>query len=93
MVCVVDRVKNTFKPLLYAASGWASWVIIFAHIFKLYDTNDEETSQAAYLDRDHQVIELLFFFALVVCLQKMLSHAIAFDFHRAAFKERTSIWP
>ncbi|KAL1687954.1 Mechanosensitive ion channel-domain-containing protein [Schizophyllum commune] len=81
-------VKNTFKPLLYAASGWASWVIIFAHIFKLYDTNDEETSQAAYLDRVYQVIEFLFFFALVVCLQKMLSHAIAFAFHRTAFKER-----
>ncbi|TRM68478.1 Mechanosensitive ion channel-domain-containing protein [Schizophyllum amplum] len=83
-----DSVKNTFKPVLYAASGWASWVIIFAHIFKLYNLDNEETSPAPYLDRVYQVIEFLFFFALVVCLQKMLSHAIAFAFHRTAFKER-----
>ncbi|KAJ4472105.1 Mechanosensitive ion channel-domain-containing protein [Lentinula aciculospora] len=83
-----NSVKNTFKPVLYAASAWASWVIIFGHIFNLYDTVDTSQSRAGYTQRLYQVVEFLFFFVLVVCAQKMLSHAIAFAFHRTAFKER-----
>ncbi|KAH7869025.1 uncharacterized protein C8R40DRAFT_1177155 [Lentinula edodes] len=83
-----NSVKNTFKPVLYAASAWASWVIIFGHIFNLYDTVDTSQSRAGYTQRLYQVVEFLFFFVLVICAQKMLSHAIAFAFHRTAFKER-----
>ncbi|KAF9055375.1 hypothetical protein BDZ89DRAFT_937937 [Hymenopellis radicata] len=81
-------VKNTFKPVLYAASCWASWAIIFGHIYNLYDTGNSNDSRSAYTKRAFQVVEFLFFFALVVCAQKMLSHAIAFSFHRTAFKDR-----
>ncbi|KAF9036045.1 hypothetical protein BDZ89DRAFT_1061875 [Hymenopellis radicata] len=81
-------VKNTFKPLLYAASGWVSWEIIFGHIFNLFDTSDNDASRAPYTERVSQVIQFLFFLALVVCAQRMLSHAIAFAFHRTAFKDR-----
>ncbi|KAJ3734469.1 Mechanosensitive ion channel-domain-containing protein [Lentinula guzmanii] len=83
-----NSVKNTFKPALYAASAWASWVIIFGHIFNLYDTEASSQSRATYTARLYQVVEFLFFFVLVICAQKMLSHAIAFAFHRTAFKER-----
>lgn len=44
-------VKDTLKPVLYAASCWVSWVIIFAHIYELYDIDDESQSQAQYLNR------------------------------------------
>ncbi|EGO01583.1 hypothetical protein SERLA73DRAFT_85328 [Serpula lacrymans var. lacrymans S7.3] len=83
-----DSIKDTFKPLLYAASAWASWIILFANIFHLYDTNRSLSSPAGYTDRVAEAIEFLFFLSLVICAQRMLSHAIAFAFHRTAFKER-----
>ncbi|TFK56013.1 hypothetical protein OE88DRAFT_1621194 [Heliocybe sulcata] len=83
-----DSVKDTIKPLFYAASGWASWVILFQGIYKLYNADDEGASRASYTPRLYQVIEFLFFFALVICAQQMLSHAIAFSFHRTAYQER-----
>lgn len=44
-------VKDTAKPVFYAASGLASWVIIFGHIYKLYSVDDEVPSPALYTDR------------------------------------------
>ncbi|KAH8106287.1 Mechanosensitive ion channel-domain-containing protein [Cristinia sonorae] len=81
-------VKDTIKPLFYAAASWVSWVILFQFIFKLYDADDEDASRASYTPRVYQAIEFLFFLALVWCAQRMLSHAIAFAFHRTAFRER-----
>ncbi|KIJ19879.1 hypothetical protein PAXINDRAFT_67451 [Paxillus involutus ATCC 200175] len=81
-------IKDTIKPLLYAASAWLSWIILFQNIFQLYNTDGSVTSYAAYTDRVAQAIEFLFFFALVICAQRMLFHAIAFAFHRTAYKER-----
>ena len=43
-----DSVKDTFKPVLYAASAWLSWNILFQNIFKLYNSG---TSSAPYTDR------------------------------------------
>ncbi|KAH9927138.1 Mechanosensitive ion channel-domain-containing protein [Epithele typhae] len=83
-----NSVKGPIKPVLYAASGWVSWIIIFSHIFNLFDMDDGSQSRASYTPRVYQAIEFLFFFTLVVCLQKILSHFIAFSFHRTAFKER-----
>ncbi|KAH7931366.1 hypothetical protein BV22DRAFT_1027599 [Leucogyrophana mollusca] len=83
-----DSVKDTIKPVLYAGSAWLSWIILFQNIFGLYDTAQDVTSPAPYTDRVEQAIEFLFFFALVICAQRMLSHAIAFAFHRTAYKER-----
>ncbi|KAL0948986.1 hypothetical protein HGRIS_009085 [Hohenbuehelia grisea] len=83
-----NSVKNTIKPLFYAASAWASWHIIFANIYRLYDDDDTHQSRAPYTRRLQQVIAFLFFFTLVICAQRMLSHAIAFSFHRTAYQER-----
>ncbi|KAA1466007.1 hypothetical protein DENSPDRAFT_766710 [Dentipellis sp. KUC8613] len=83
-----NSVKNTIKPLFYAASAWVSWIILFQSIFKLHDPNNPGQSRAHYTERLSDVIEFLFFLVLVWCAQKMLSHAIAFAFHRVAFKER-----
>ncbi|KAG2119101.1 Mechanosensitive ion channel-domain-containing protein [Suillus discolor] len=79
--------KDTIKPLFYAAGAWLSWIILFQNIFKLNDSSNAQ-NYAPYTDRVAQVIEFLFFFTLVVCIQRMLSHAIAFAFHRTAYKER-----
>lgn len=48
-----DSVRDTFKPPLYAGSAWASWVVIFGHVFGLYDANEgsDRESEAAYTDR------------------------------------------
>lgn len=83
-----NEVKNTVKPVLYAASGWVSWIIVFGHVFGLYDTEDGAKSETDYAQRVYEVIEFLFFLVLVVCVQKMLSHLIAFRFHETAYKER-----
>ncbi|KAF9224318.1 hypothetical protein BS17DRAFT_752270 [Gyrodon lividus] len=83
-----DSIKDTIKPVLYAASAWLSWIILFQNIFNLYNTDNSITSYAAYTDRVAEAIEFLFFFALVICAQRMLSHAIAFAFHRTAYKDR-----
>lgn len=71
-----DSVKDTLKPLLYAASAWVSWIIIFDNIYQLLDANVDITSRAAYTDRVSQTVEFMFFLALVICAQQMLSHAI-----------------
>ena len=46
-----DSVKDTFKPVLYAASAWLSWIILFQNIFKLYNSSVDGTSFAPYTDR------------------------------------------
>ncbi|KAJ7688349.1 Mechanosensitive ion channel-domain-containing protein [Mycena rosella] len=81
-----NSVKNTIKPLFYAASCWVSWVIIFGHIFKLY--GEGSRNREGYTDIVFQVVEFFFFFTLVLCAQRMLSHVIAFAFHATAFKDR-----
>lgn len=83
-----NSIKDTFKPVLYASSAWISWVILFENIFHLHNPSSNVQSYAAYTDRVAQAIEFLFFFGLVFCAQRMLSHAIAFAFHRTAFRER-----
>ncbi|KAI0347502.1 hypothetical protein BDW22DRAFT_1322705 [Trametopsis cervina] len=83
-----NSVKDTFKPVLYAASGWLSWVIVFTHIYKLHDQDDGSKSQAQYSNVVYEIVEFLFFFALVISAQRMLSQMIAFAFHRTAFRER-----
>lgn len=80
-------IKDTIKPLFYAASAWLSWNILFQNIFKLNDPSDTQ-NYAPYTYRVAQVIEFLAFFTLVICMKRMFSHAIAFAFHRTAYKER-----
>ena len=45
-----DSVKKNIKPVLYAASAWLSWIIIFEQIFVL-QTSKDVTSRASYTDR------------------------------------------
>lgn len=46
-----NSVKGPIKPVLYAASGWVSWVILFNNIFKLFDIDNEAQSRAPYTAR------------------------------------------
>jgi len=43
-------IKDTIKPLFYAASAWLSWIILFQNIFGLYDPSANQ-SYAPYTDR------------------------------------------
>ncbi|KAH0587103.1 hypothetical protein H2248_005920 [Termitomyces sp. 'cryptogamus'] len=85
---IYDSLKNDVKPLLYAASVWVSWTIIFQDIYHLYDGANPSQSRARYTERLEQVIQFIFFFALVICVKQLLSHTIAFLFHRTAYKDR-----
>ncbi|KAG6918222.1 hypothetical protein DXG01_015815 [Tephrocybe rancida] len=87
---IYDSLKNNVKPLLYTASGWVSWIIIFEHIYKLYNPDDSTQSRAEYTTRLQDVVEFLFFFALVICAKQTLSHIIAFSFHRTAYRDRVN---
>lgn len=46
-----DSVKDSFKPVFYAGSAYASWTIIFEHIFTLYNSQDTSASRAGYTNR------------------------------------------
>lgn len=83
-----NSVKDTGKPAMYAASGIASWVIIFDHIYQLHTLDDELTSAAAYTDRVYQVMLFFFFLVFIICIQRLLSHVIAWNFHQTAYKDR-----
>ncbi|KZS97573.1 hypothetical protein SISNIDRAFT_405172 [Sistotremastrum niveocremeum HHB9708] len=80
--------KNSLKPMIYGATAWASWVIIFDSIYHLYDHANEDDSRARYTPRAFQVVEFLFFVMLILSAEKMLSHLIAFAFHKKAFQDR-----
>lgn len=85
-----NSIKDNVKPVFYAASGWLSWTIIFGSIFQLFDASHPKRSRAGHTYRLSQVVEFLFFFVLVYCVGRMLSHAVAFNFHRTAYRERIS---
>ena len=46
-----DSVKDTAKPAFYAASAYASWIIIFNKIYHLHSDNSAVHSRAPYTDR------------------------------------------
>lgn len=48
---VYESVKGTIKPAFYAGSAYASWTIIFQHIYKLFDAGDNTNSRAQYTNR------------------------------------------
>ncbi|KAF9481972.1 hypothetical protein BDN70DRAFT_991464 [Pholiota conissans] len=83
-----DSVKNTAKPAFYAGSAFASWVIIFNNIYELYNSGDTSKSRAQYTNRMREVVEFFFFLILLLRIQAMISHFIAFSFHQVAYKER-----
>jgi len=73
---IYDSVKNTTKPAFYAASAYASWIIIFAGIYELYNNTDPQRSRARYTRQIESVVQFFFFVVLVWCIQEMLSHFI-----------------
>ncbi|KAF8343007.1 uncharacterized protein EI90DRAFT_3143512 [Cantharellus anzutake] len=87
-MAMYDAFKGHIKPILYAASGWVSWSIIFSGIFHLYDSKGGSSSQAAYTDRLHQVVVLIFFIVLLFSIEKIILQMIGFTFHRVAFEDR-----
>ena len=46
-----NSVKDTAKPAFYAASAYASWIIIFNQIYNLHSDNIAVQSRAPYTDR------------------------------------------
>lgn len=54
-----NSLKDTAKPIFYAASGWLSWVIIFGNIFELYNKDNEDESRASYTPRVSDLLIVL----------------------------------
>ena len=50
-IVLYSSVKENIKPLFYAASSWVSWVILFEHVFPLYNPDEESASLASYTPR------------------------------------------
>ena len=46
-----NSVKDTAKPAFYAASAYASWIIIFNNVYQLHSDNSAVGSRAPYTDR------------------------------------------
>ena len=46
-----NSVKDTMKPAFYAASAYASWIIIFNHVYNLHSDSIAVESRAPYTDR------------------------------------------
>lgn len=46
-----NAAKGKIKPVLYGASGWVSWIIIFDGIYQLYNRRDQFKSRAPYTFR------------------------------------------
>lgn len=57
-----NSLKDTIKPIFYAASAWLSWVIIFENIFKLYNKDNEDESKASYTPRVSLITSAQLFF-------------------------------
>ncbi len=53
---IYESVKGTVKPAFYAGSAYASWTIIFQHIYKLFDAGDNTNSRAQYTNRVRVVL-------------------------------------
>jgi len=46
-----NSIDDTVKPVFYAASCWVSWIILFQHIYHLYNSDDPDQSRASYTPR------------------------------------------
>ena len=63
-------VKEPIKPVLYAASCWISWVILFNNIFNLYDMDNEDASRASYTPRVSRIHRRSALFSCLTSLSK-----------------------
>lgn len=46
-----NTMKGSIKPVFYGASAWMSWVILFSVVYKLYNADDPNSSEAQYTIR------------------------------------------
>ena len=46
-----NAAKDNIKPVLYGASCWVSWIVVFDGIYHLYNQHDEALSSAPYTAR------------------------------------------
>jgi hypothetical protein len=68
--------KDAIKPILYGATAYASWIIIFDTIYNLYDSRDGSASRATYAPRAYQAVQFVFFLTLVLSVEKIIKHMI-----------------
>lgn len=50
-VALYNSMKGSIKPVFYGASAWLSWTILFSDIYKLYNSDDPNSSKAHYTVR------------------------------------------
>lgn len=84
--CDCDNSES--QPLFFAGFFWGSFAIAFNSIFQLRNASDPENSRAQYTYRLYQVVELLFFLAIVFGIEKLIIRFIGLRFHAVAYADR-----
>ncbi|EGG04448.1 uncharacterized protein MELLADRAFT_117083 [Melampsora larici-populina 98AG31] len=79
---VHENIKSKVETF-HAAKAWFKNILYAAML-----PSDTETSRAAYTDVVALVVELLFFFTLVLSLEKLLLLSISMSFHQVAYSDR-----
>ncbi|KAH9467771.1 hypothetical protein MJO28_006181 [Puccinia striiformis f. sp. tritici] len=80
--------KPWIKVIFYSAMCWGSWEVIFNGIYRLYAVSENGLYRAPYTETVHIIVELLFFFMLILSLEKLLLLTISMNFHQVAYAER-----
>lgn len=80
--------SSALQPLFFAGFFWGSFAVTFNSIFHLRDASDPPNSRARYTYRVYQVVELLFFIALIWSIEKILIRYISLNFHAVAYADR-----
>ncbi|OAV99069.1 hypothetical protein PTTG_02396 [Puccinia triticina 1-1 BBBD Race 1] len=80
--------KPWIKVIFYSAMCWGSWEVIFNGIYHLYALTDTGHYRAPYTETIHIIVELLFFFMLILSLEKLLLLTISMNFHQVAYADR-----
>jgi hypothetical protein len=61
--------------------SWGSWEVIFNGIYHLYALSENGQYRAPYTETIHIIVELLFFFMLILSLEKLLLLTIVSSVH------------
>ncbi|KAA1126599.1 hypothetical protein PGTUg99_029464 [Puccinia graminis f. sp. tritici] len=80
--------KPWIKVIFYSAMCWGSWEVIFNGIYHLYALTENGQYRAPYTETIHIIVELLFFFMLILSLEKLLLLTISMNFHQVAYADR-----
>ncbi|KAG0152027.1 hypothetical protein CROQUDRAFT_35926 [Cronartium quercuum f. sp. fusiforme G11] len=74
---------KSYIEIIHAAKAWLKAIVYAAMI-----SSAEEESRASYTNALKLVVELFFFFVLVLSIEKLVLLSISMSFHRVAYSDR-----